>query len=64
MTGLVRVVLLVLLLLALVGALAGIVAGTTGVLEKVVLVGVVVLLLLAADRVRGLGRGRPTSGPA
>jgi len=51
----VRILLQVLLACLLIGALIGIFAGSTGLLEKLVLAAGGVLVLLAAGRVRRIG---------
>jgi hypothetical protein len=58
MIALVRVLLLALLAVVLVLVLVGIVSATTGLLEKLVLAGAVVLVLVAASRVHRLGSHR------
>ena len=57
--ALVRVVLLVVVALLFVTTVAMVVNGDTGFFEKLVLIGIAVLLMLAVPRIQRLGRSVP-----
>jgi hypothetical protein len=62
MTPFVRYVLLAIIVLLAVAVVVGIASAGTGALEKAVLVGGGALLVLAASRVRRIGRPGPLAG--